>query len=54
MSILRTCEKLCGGLGQSRCVGKLFWIKWGKLELACPTACACLFEVRPCAICGVN
>ena len=36
-----------GELGSSKCVGKLGWVKWGKLELACPTACACLFKVRP-------
>ena len=28
-------------------VSKLGWVKWGVLELACPTACAWLFKVRP-------
>ena len=36
-----------GELGWPKCVGKLGWFKWGKLELACPTACICLFKVRP-------
>ena len=40
-----------GELGWPKCVGKLGWFKWvgvlGWLELACPTACACLFKVRP-------
>ena len=36
-----------GELGWPKCVGKLGWFKWGELELACPTACTCLFKVRP-------
>ena len=49
--MLRTCEKLWGrwiGLNMQGC-----WVglngKWllGWLELACQTACACLFKVRP-------
>ena len=34
-------------MGWPKCVGKLGWVKWGMLELACPTACACLFKVVP-------
>ena len=37
--------------GWPKCVGMLGWFKWvrvlGWLELACPTACTCLFKVRP-------
>ena len=40
-----------GELGWPKCVGMLVWFKWvgvlGWLGLACPTACACLFKVRP-------
>ena len=40
--------------GWPKCVGKLGWFKWvgmlGWLELACPTACACLFKLRPGAL----
>ena len=40
-----------GELAWSKCVGMLVWFKWvgmlGWLELACPTAWACLFKVRP-------
>ena len=36
-----------GELSWPKCVGKLGWFKWGELELACPTACACLLKVRP-------
>ena len=36
-----------GELVWPNCVGKLGWVKWGMLELACPTACTCLFKVRP-------
>ena len=36
-----------GELGWPKYVGKLGWFKWGQLELACPTACTCLFKVRP-------
>ena len=35
-----------GELGWPKCVGMLGRVKWGVLELACPTACACLFKVR--------
>ena len=34
-------------LGWPKCVGKLGWVKWVVLELACPTACTCLFTLRP-------
>ena len=36
-----------GELGWPKCVDKLGWVKWGMLELTCPTACECLFKVRP-------
>ena len=36
-----------GELGLPKCVGKLGWIKWRVLGLACPTVCVCLFKVRP-------
>ena len=40
-----------GELGWPKYVGKLGWFNWvgvlGWLELAYPTACACLFKVRP-------
>ena len=36
-----------GELGLSKCVEKSGLVKWEVLELACPTACACLFKVRP-------
>ena len=44
--------KTCiGELDWPKCVGKLGWSKWvgmlGWLELACPTACACLFKLIP-------
>ena len=39
-----------GELGWLKCMRMLGWFKWvgilGWLELACPTACACLFKVR--------
>ena len=39
-----------GVLGWLNCMGMLGWFKWvgvlGWLELACPTACTCLFKVR--------
>ena len=47
MSMLRTCEKTVWGLGWPKCVGKLVWVKWEELELACLTAFTCLFKVRP-------
>ena len=28
-------------------MGKLGWVKWGVLELVCPTACTCLLKVGP-------
>ena len=50
MSMLRTCEKLHGSVGLDELYGMLGWFKWvgvlGWLELACPTACICLFKVR--------
>ena len=40
-----------GELSWPKSVGMLGWFKWlrmlGWLELACPTAWACLFKVRP-------
>ena len=45
--MLRTCKNCVGELGWPKCVGKLGWFKLGKLELACPTGCVCLFKVRP-------
>ena len=40
-----------GELGWPKCLGKLGWFNWVgvlcRLELACPTACACLLKVRP-------
>ena len=36
-----------GELGWPKCVGRLGWVKWGAMELACPTACMCLFKLRP-------
>ena len=44
--MFRTCEKP-GGVNLAPCVGKLGWVKWGVLELACPTVYACHFKVRP-------
>ena len=44
--MLRTCEKVCGGV-RLACLGMLGWVNMGQLELTCPTACACLFKVRP-------
>ena len=41
MSMLRTCENCMGVLHWLNCMGMLAW-----LELACPTACTCLFKVR--------
>ena len=39
--------KICvGEFGWPKCVGNLGWVKWGVLELAHPTACACLFKLR--------
>ena len=34
-------------LGGPKCVDKLGWVNMGVLGLACPTACTCLFKVRP-------
>ena len=49
MCMLRTCEKLHGGLGWPKCVGMLDWFKWvgmlGWLELPFPTTWTCLFKV---------
>ena len=36
-----------GKLGWPKCVGKLGWVKWGVLELACLTASTCLFTGGP-------
>ena len=40
-----------GELGLPKCVGKPGWFNWvgmlGWLELTCPTACTCLFKLRP-------
>ena len=40
-----------GEMGWPNGVGMLGWFKWmgmlGWLELACQTACTCLFKVRP-------
>ena len=50
VSMLRTCKNCMGELGWPKCVGKLGWFNWVGvlcwLELAHPTACACLFKVR--------
>ena len=36
-----------GELGWPKCVGKLGWVNREMLELECPTACTCLFKLRP-------
>ena len=54
LEVLCTCSepvKNCmEQLGWLKCLGMLGWFKWvgvlGWLELACPTACTCLFKVR--------
>ena len=57
ISILRTCKNCTGKLGWPKCVGKLGWFKWvgilGWLELTCPTACTCLFKLRPGVLCKI-
>ena len=54
VSMLRTCGKVHGELCWPKCVGKLGWFNWVGvlcwLELACPTACPCLFKVRPAVV----
>ena len=46
MCMPRTCEKLHGGVKLAELYGVVRLFKWlgmlGWLELACPTACACL------------
>ena len=48
--MLKACEKLHGGVGWPKCVGRSGLFNWVGvlcwLESACPTACACLFKVR--------
>ena len=49
--MLRPCENCMWDLCWPRCVGMLGWFKLVEvlacLELACPTACVCLFKLRP-------
>ena len=62
--MLRTWEKLYGGMGWPKCVGMLGWFKWMRMlklvRNSMPNSLCMPFKVRPgvlvrpCAICGVN
>ena len=45
--MLRTCKNCVGVLDWPKCIGKLGWVNREMLGLACTTAWACLFKVRP-------
>ena len=45
--MFRNCENCLGELDWPECVGKFSWVNRVVLELACQTACTCLFKLRP-------